>query len=48
MTAAFKLVHSPTPVVDWNTLNWHSAQRIVRRLQARIVKATNRVSTKRR
>ena len=26
--------------VDWHTINWHQAHTIVRRLQARIVKAT--------
>jgi RNA-directed DNA polymerase len=40
MTAAFQAGALSRPAVDWNTINWHSAQRIVRRLQARIVKAT--------
>ena len=29
--------HAPT---DWNAIDWHQAHRNVRRLQARIVKAT--------
>ncbi|CAN5838562.1 hypothetical protein BH18ACI4_BH18ACI4_01610 [soil metagenome] len=40
MTAAVQAGALSRPAVDWNTINWHSAQRIVRRLQARIVKAT--------
>jgi RNA-directed DNA polymerase len=28
--------------VDWHAINWHNAHTIVRRLQARIVKATQR------
>ncbi len=41
MTAAVQAGALSRPAVDWNTINWHSAQRIVRRLQARIVKATH-------
>ncbi len=48
MTAAVQAGALSRPAVAWNTINWHSAQRIVRRLQARIVKARNRVSSKRR
>lgn len=40
MTAAVQAGALSRPTVDWNTINWHSAQRMVRRLQARIVKAT--------
>lgn len=40
MTAAVQAGALSRPAVDWNTINWHSAQRMVRRLQARIVKAT--------
>ena len=39
MTAAVQAGALSRPAVDWNTINWHSAQRMVRRLQARIVKA---------
>jgi len=44
MTAAVQAGALSRPAVDWNTINWHSAQRMVRRLQARIVKATQKVS----
>jgi hypothetical protein len=47
MTAAVQAGALSRPV-DWNTINWHSAQHMVRRLQARIVKAKHRVSSKRR
>lgn len=40
MTAAVQAGALSRLAADWNTINWHSAQRIVRRLQARIVKAT--------
>jgi RNA-directed DNA polymerase len=40
MTAAVQAGALSRPAVDWNTINWQSAHRIVRRLQARIVKAT--------
>jgi hypothetical protein len=40
MTAAVQAGALSRPAVDWNTINWHSAQHMVRRLQARIVKAT--------
>ncbi|MGH9969595.1 MAG: group II intron reverse transcriptase/maturase [Pyrinomonadaceae bacterium] len=40
MTAAVQAGALSRPAADWNTINWHSAQRMVRRLQARIVKAT--------
>ena len=40
MTAAVQAGALSRPALDWNTINWHSAQRMVRRLQARIVKAT--------
>jgi len=40
MTAAVQAGALSRPAVDWNTIKRHSAQRIVRRLQARIVKAT--------
>ena len=43
MTAAVQAGALSRPAVDWNTINWHSAQRMVRRLQARIVKATQDV-----
>jgi len=39
MTAAVQAGALSRSAVDWNTINWHSAQRMVRRLQARIVKA---------
>jgi len=29
--------------VNWDAIHWHAAHRIVRRLQARIVKATQEV-----
>ena len=35
MTAAVQAGALSRPVTDWHTINWHSAQRIVRRLQAR-------------
>jgi len=40
MTAAVQAGALSRPAVDWQAINWHAAQRIVRRLQARIVKAT--------
>jgi RNA-directed DNA polymerase len=40
MTAAVPAGALSRPAVDWNTINWHSVQRMVRRLQAGIVKAT--------
>jgi len=40
MTAAVQAGALSRPAVDWNTINWHAAQHRVRRLQARIVKAT--------
>jgi hypothetical protein len=40
MTAAVQAGALSRRAVDWNTINWHSARRIVRWLQARIVKAT--------
>src|ERR1700730_11537411 len=40
MTAAVQAGALSRPAVDWKTINWHSAQHRVRRLQARIVKAT--------
>ena len=40
MTAGLVLAGAPTyGAVDWNRINWKQANRIVRRLQARIVKA---------
>jgi len=40
MTAGLVLAGAPTyGAVDWNRINWRQANRIVRRLQARIVKA---------
>jgi RNA-directed DNA polymerase len=40
MTAAVQAGALSHPAVDWHAINWHSAQHGVRRLQARIVKAT--------
>jgi len=47
MTAAKAgaLSHGST---DWQAIEWQSAQRIVRRLQARIVKATQELHQRRR
>jgi RNA-directed DNA polymerase len=40
MTAAIQAGALSRPAVDWQAINWPNAQRIVRRLQARIVKGT--------
>ena len=40
MSAAEMLAGAaPDPALDWHSINWKKAQRTVRRLQARIVKA---------
>lgn len=43
MTTAVQTGALSRPAVDWNTINWQSAQCIVRRLKARIVKARQAV-----
>jgi len=40
MTAAVQAGALSRAAIDWHTIDWQSAHRIVRRLQARIVKAT--------
>ncbi len=44
MTAATQAGALSRVDLDWPAIDWHSVHRVVRRLQARIVKATNRVS----
>ena len=40
MTAAATAGAASHDLVDWHTIDWHKAHQNVRRLQARIVKAT--------
>ena len=42
MTAATTAGAASRELVDWHTIDWHKAHQNVRRLQARIVKATVR------
>ena len=40
MTAAFQAGALPRAELNWHAIEWHPVHRMVRRLQARIVKAT--------